>query len=104
MSVPDKQKNYPLSAKCYVSMATHLQLLFMKVILFANETGVTIADLGRVDNSHCCDRGSEGGPGAYFSSLKEPPPLHPRSITWTLSSDCYCWNHVRECRGGPACG
>lgn len=86
MSVPDKQKNYPLSAKCYVSMATHLQLLFLKVILFANETRATIADLERVDNSLCCDRGSEG---AYFSSLTEPPPPLPPfhrldSFKWPL--------------------
>lgn len=85
-------------------MATHLQLLFMKVILLANETRATIADLERVDNSLYRDQGSEGGPGAYFSSLKEPPPPLPHSIAWTFSSDCYCWNHVRECMGGPACG
>lgn len=46
-------------------MTTHLQLLFMKVILFAIETSATKANLERVDNSFCCDC------GAYFLSLKK---------------------------------
>lgn len=44
-------KKYPFSGMCFVSMATHLQLSLLKVILFANEASPTTVGLERRDGS-----------------------------------------------------
>lgn len=50
-------KKYPFSGKCFVSMATHLQLSFMKVILFANEASPATVGLERRHGSFRFDCG-----------------------------------------------
>lgn len=67
----------PLSAKCYVAMTTHLQLLFMKAISFVNETNTSRAELQRGDSSFCCVLGMFLS-HAYFLKSNKVKYLVPR--------------------------
>lgn len=86
-------KNYPFSGKCFVSMATHLQFSFMKVILFANEASPTTVGLERRDGSFCFDC------ALYFYILNNCLC----SVSWIQSGGCDIWNCVSKRMGGVAC-
>lgn len=86
-------KKYPFSGKCFVSMATHLQLSFMKVILFANEASTATVGLERHNGSFRFDC------ALYFCVLNH----HLRSVSWIQSGGCDSWNRVSERMGGVVC-
>lgn len=86
-------KKYPFSGKCFVSMATHLQLSFMKVILFANEASLATVGLEGCDGSFRFDC------VLCFCVLNKCL----RSSSWIQSGGCDRWNRVSERMGGVAC-
>lgn len=85
-------KKYPFSEKCFVSMATHLQLSFMKVILFANEARPATVGLERRSSRFRFDG------TLYFCILNN----FLCSSSWIQSGGCDSWNRVSERMGGVA--
>ena len=87
----DKIK-YPSSGKCFVSMATHLQLAFMKVICKWSEP--------RHSRSWNMRRQLPLWLRLIFGYYLNN---RLRYISWANSGGRDIWNRVSECMGGVAC-